>query len=81
MNHYLMLSLMLQFSHLIDENTGSKFDMIGSNAVSNKDNSRKCAVSYCALWSGFLKQMLSGAGLMSWMAVLKLRANEQTGYC
>ncbi|KAI0233815.1 CCAAT/enhancer-binding protein zeta [Lamellibrachia satsuma] len=27
-----------EFSHLIDENTGSKFDMIGSGAVSNKDN-------------------------------------------
>ncbi|KAK2192448.1 hypothetical protein NP493_31g05000 [Ridgeia piscesae] len=27
-----------EFSHLIDDNTGSKFDMIGSGAVSNKDN-------------------------------------------
>ena len=34
-----------QFSHLIDDNTGSKFDMIGSGAVSNKENAREYSLS------------------------------------
>ena len=38
--------MIFQFSHLIDENTGSKFDMIGSGAVSNKDNARESPLSY-----------------------------------
>ena len=45
MVQYWHLYVMFQFSHLIDDNTGSKFDMIGSGAVSNKDNARESSLS------------------------------------
>ena len=70
LDELLILCLMLQFSHLIDENTGSKFDMIGSNAVSNKDNARKSSFSLqCALSNSFATLMLNDVGLMSWRHV------------
>ena len=31
----------LQFSSLMDEHVGAKFDSIGLNAMANKDNARK----------------------------------------
>ena len=34
-----------EFSHLMDDNAGSKFDMVGSDAMANKDNASKLIVS------------------------------------
>ena len=30
-----------EFAYLIDDNAGSKFDMVGSDAMANKDNASK----------------------------------------
>ena len=38
---YFILHFLFQFSSLMDEHVGAKFDSIGLNAMANKDNSRK----------------------------------------